>query len=703
MQWSATVGIVVFIVFVGSVKGILVFSFTAIVSFIFARSLLLDGKSRLDFTQYFASKGLGLTKEKGALSITTRRFPRGLKFYRHALIRNILRDFVISWYENVAIGGDFIVETRSLLEEATVSFYDKLSRTTVNSHTEKLCVLLNRHLSATQAARMSMQENHKSFIETYSLSPGKNRGYQNDELQYLRSVIDLLLYKLVAPKTLGCNTGRFILREILAVKLLLPLVDTISDPDFVNTSIIKIFRENSDENPLATSLGNSGASELNLKTTSFMEYLDQSLNNSNDSSKSVQSEPETKYKFENATVIEKDHSEIVELSIEADSQENNDTSSLVKLDDSTVGPPETTDKTIGSSLSKKPKPPAKEVSHSSVMNGFTKLKNDLFKTNKEQRQTSKPNVILATRIHPSGMMLARQLRKIQSSPVIKQSAGVNLEESAPLGENSSDYDVGLDSSKDGGNCSSLDDNGIEIKTGETIHESRSLPKFISNPVEPEPVVSSFEDIDMHNIPETHVAPLPDNGSPTNDSKTVQQTKSEVLLNDEKRLTQRTRRHTTSFSSTDEWDSEVFVEKEEEDGLVFDVGSDFLHTGADNVSRADFAIHDVPNPCSMVTIPSTELITEPHAFEPVKSRYTVYVIVVSLYPLKCLFYFILIIINHSHITDVVFCSIKHDCGHILKVMTIQRKNQKQMDKALLKEDIESLWSYIIDSCAGLLPL
>ena len=632
MLWSATVGIVIFIVFAGSVKGILAFSFCAIVAFVFGRNLL-DGENELDFTRYFTSKGLGLTIDRETSSVKTKPFPRGLKTCRHALIRNILRDFVISWYENVAIGGDFILETRSLLEEATVSLYDKLSRTSVSSHTEKLCILLHSHLSAAQTAKILMPKNHKNFVESYRSLQEKTRTYENDELDYLRNVIDLLLYKLVAPTTLGCNTGRFILREILAFKLLLPLVDTISDPDFVNTSIINIFEESKDENPLTTLLDINEALKSNLKvSTSFMEYLDQNLelNDSNNSTKSAQLEPATKYRFKDATVVEKDHSEIVELSMEADSEENDSTSNLVKPVDTTVPCPKTMDKTSESTVHKKPKLTTKELSHSSVINGLVRVKNDLFKPSKDKGQNSKHNVVSSVKIHSSGTIFARQLRKIQSFPVPKQNVEANLGESGVI---LSGNDESLDLSKCGeniGSCSQgrsaslgYDDNNLN---GDNIDSSQSIP--ISGRVEQESV-SSYEEIDIYeNSPKANVH-FSDHGSLINDSKT-----GKILSNV---IPTSSRQHTTSFSSTDEWDSDVF--ENPDDGLFFDAGGDFQdsdvitlnsrQTEDDLVSRADFAIHNVPNPCSMINIPSTELVMD-HSFESYIRRHTVYVIVVSLY-------------------------------------------------------------------------
>ena len=666
MQWSAIIGFVVFVISVGSVKGILIFSFCAVVSFIFARNLLNED-TNLDFTRYFTSKVLGLAGERKSSGVARRSFPSSLRSCRHALIRNILRDFVISWYENVGLDGAFILETRSFLEEATVNFYDKLASTSVSCHTQKLCVLLHRHLETTQNAKLS--KNHKNFVDTYRSLKKEDCAHKADQLQYLRNVVDLLLYKVVAPKTLGCDTGRYILREILALKLMMPLVDTISDPDFVNTSIINIFGKNNDENVLTTSEG-SEPGKSNLKVSaSFMEYLNEDLKDNNRDKKSDGMGSGTKYKFKNATVVERESTEIVELCMEVNPLENNDTSNDVenngsipcpKTDAETTSKTKTDAETTSKTNECRPAKTSKqEQTHSSsILNGLTKVKNDILKSNKDKSQSSKFNVMLGGKGNSGGTIFAKQLRKIQSFPTMKQSTVSKLKECASkeesISEKVSDIKCDVESSekgvevlgrhhvrsvslgndcggneRDGNACDGLEPGGIQVP---------GKPKLISGRVERESVPSSFEEVGIDdNIAEEVPDPGSYNSSKVSQTFTEQQFPRSCNRKTEPSLINKNPRlYATSFSSTGEWDSEVL--ESTDDRLIFDVGEDFLEsdgvvhkpgpTEDDTVSKADFAPHDVLNPCSLINIPSTELVTD-HSFEPYKSKYTVYVIEVGM--------------------------------------------------------------------------
>ncbi|XP_028416759.1 sorting nexin-19-like [Dendronephthya gigantea] len=624
MRWSTTLGIVIFLVFAASLKGVLAFSFCAIVSFVFSRSLL-NGEHSLDFTRYFASKaGLGSSKEQRALlRDTAKQFPRGLKTRRHTLIRNILRDFVISWYENVAIGGDFILETRSLLEEATVVFYDKLAKTTVSSHTEKLCVVLHKHLATVEAVKLTIPKNHKDFVEKYHSLQQEGQTYKSHELQYLRNITDLLLYKLIKPKTFNCDAGRFILREILAVKLLLPLLDTISDPNFLNASIINIFGENTDENQLATTpseLVDGGSCNLKV-STSFMDFLDERFESDGHDRKrkSSQSESSMTYQFKGSIVVEKDHSELVEISMKQYLPEKNSVLSENNATQSSKTSPETVDKTSDSSLPKRIKHTVKEFSQSGMLNGLNKIKNDILKPYKEKGPQVKHSDSLSARINPGGAMIARQIRKMYSSPIIRIQTGKDLDEPVEADKNTTktvsdadDLDFSHKESEiSDSHCqtASLNFDRPETRSDDADHR-HSPPKTVGT----DSMSSSYEDIDFL----------------SSDRKPEGIDSSDGIF--ESRETG-TRRHMASFSSTDEWDSELF--EKTDDGLAINAGAGFIEEdavsilpdqfGDDTISTANFAIHDLPNPCSMINIPSTQIMTD-HSFEPYKSQYTVYIIV-----------------------------------------------------------------------------
>lgn len=61
------------------------------------------------------------------------------------------------------------------------------------------------------------------------------------EVNYVRAVADLLLHVLVPSPHLETRTGRFVVGELITCNVLLPLVAKLSDPDWLNLLILKIF------------------------------------------------------------------------------------------------------------------------------------------------------------------------------------------------------------------------------------------------------------------------------------------------------------------------------------------------------------------------------------------------------------------------------------------------------------------------------
>ena len=240
MRWFAIVCLLLLVVWGVTVKSILAFTFCAIASFAFVRNFF-ESDVKLDFTRIFVTQGGKSGQRNGSSVFKAKAIPLSLEECRKTAIKHILRDFVVSWFQNVGVEGQFVVETRTLLEQATASLYEKIAQTDVTSYAEKLCIILHKHFADYQVAKLSLMKDNEVF-------KNENVGVDivdayNDELKYLRTVVDLLLHELVPRKTLDCDTGRFILREILAVNLFLPLLDSLSDPDFVNMSIINVFGE----------------------------------------------------------------------------------------------------------------------------------------------------------------------------------------------------------------------------------------------------------------------------------------------------------------------------------------------------------------------------------------------------------------------------------------------------------------------------
>lgn len=78
------------------------------------------------------------------------------------------------------------------------------------------------------------------------------------ELNYIRAIGDMLLHVLVPPPHLETRTGRFVVGELITCNVLLPLIDRLSDPDWLNSFMIEIFSKSSKpQEPVTTETSSS--------------------------------------------------------------------------------------------------------------------------------------------------------------------------------------------------------------------------------------------------------------------------------------------------------------------------------------------------------------------------------------------------------------------------------------------------------------
>ena len=59
-------------------------------------------------------------------------------------------------------------------------------------------------------------------------------------MDYLKALLDILLYKYLPKKAFSCEGGRFMLREILTTQLLEPIIKDFTDSYFVNQAVVDI-------------------------------------------------------------------------------------------------------------------------------------------------------------------------------------------------------------------------------------------------------------------------------------------------------------------------------------------------------------------------------------------------------------------------------------------------------------------------------
>lgn len=66
-----------------------------------------------------------------------------------------------------------------------------------------------------------------------------------EEVNYTRALVDMLLHVLVPSPHLETRTGRFVVGELITCNVMLPLIDKLSDPDWLNLLMIEIFGRSS--------------------------------------------------------------------------------------------------------------------------------------------------------------------------------------------------------------------------------------------------------------------------------------------------------------------------------------------------------------------------------------------------------------------------------------------------------------------------
>ena len=203
--------------------------------------------SHLPCSSLYASGGYNSLQE----------IPKPLEESLKKLLNNIIRDFICSWYSDVGEEESFTDDTRRAMEKLCVEGYVRASQ--IDSHylLEQVIVVFHGHLDRFNKAmqvvkakdpklRLNISSSQLLYQTYQSQLPRTSPSLSNPtgDLSYLRSIIDSSLAAVMPKDTFGCDTGRFILREILAVKVLHPLVSLLTDPDWINQAVLDILKQN---------------------------------------------------------------------------------------------------------------------------------------------------------------------------------------------------------------------------------------------------------------------------------------------------------------------------------------------------------------------------------------------------------------------------------------------------------------------------
>ncbi|XP_054854526.1 sorting nexin-19 isoform X2 [Eublepharis macularius] len=169
-----------------------------------------------------------------------------------SMIWKIIRDFVSSWYRAVSSEQSFEREVQKAMLGLAQELKRRLALVDKPALTQKVLLLGGCHLQTYKKAREKLaaarssddplQRASRLWHEYCELSaPHIAVQSPANEVDYARRIVSLLLRVLVPKPHLETRTGRFVVVELVTCNVLLPMINKMADPDWLNLLLIGIF------------------------------------------------------------------------------------------------------------------------------------------------------------------------------------------------------------------------------------------------------------------------------------------------------------------------------------------------------------------------------------------------------------------------------------------------------------------------------
>ncbi|KAM9307616.1 sorting nexin-13 isoform 1-T1 [Gastrophryne carolinensis] len=176
------------------------------------------------------------------------------------VIQFSLRDYVQYWYYTLSEDESFLLEIRQTIQNALVQFSTRSKEVDWQPYfTTRLVDDFATHLRAFRKTQQRMLEREdpkkdtaEDIVDTFfevevEMEKTVCRDLictsSKDEEGFLKDLCEVLLYLLLPPGDFQNKIMRYFVREILSRGILLPLVNQLSDPDYINQYIIWMIRD----------------------------------------------------------------------------------------------------------------------------------------------------------------------------------------------------------------------------------------------------------------------------------------------------------------------------------------------------------------------------------------------------------------------------------------------------------------------------
>ena len=170
----------------------------------------------------------------------------------HKLLNNVIKEFITSWYDTITPSRSFLYELENIIYDTTTFVIGHLKKVNIEDViSKKILPILNNHIHEFDLARkriatinsgnpeikISMYYNHGKLHP--AVLPTLN-STQKLEYNHLRKIIEKVIPILLDKKISESRAVVVLLREILVCKVIQPLIDLLSDPDFYNQQFIDL-------------------------------------------------------------------------------------------------------------------------------------------------------------------------------------------------------------------------------------------------------------------------------------------------------------------------------------------------------------------------------------------------------------------------------------------------------------------------------
>ncbi|XP_061558875.1 sorting nexin-19a isoform X7 [Phycodurus eques] len=168
----------------------------------------------------------------------------------HSAVHKAVRDFVSSWYRTLLpeVEGEFERAVRNSMLESVMELKERARHVDRKAVVQRLLELYGCHLQSYMTARHMLLETQRE-VENVSLwqlyqevdSPHPAVSDAAAELRYARALVNLVLHVLVPYPQMETRTGGYMVTELITCNVLLPLISRLSDPDWLNQTIVDVF------------------------------------------------------------------------------------------------------------------------------------------------------------------------------------------------------------------------------------------------------------------------------------------------------------------------------------------------------------------------------------------------------------------------------------------------------------------------------